>query len=280
MAELIEGLGRIWLIGGTQESAVLARAIAASQISCIISVTTESARSLYPTAPNLVTAVGCLTAESLPAFWQAWQVAAVLDASHPFAVEISELAIAAAAQLSIPYLRFERPLVNAELNAGLLNSEEHHSEEYQLTPYASAIFDSFDDLLAGNYLTGQRVLLTIGYRWLQRFQPWQERATLFARILPSVTALEAAIAAGFPPERLIALRPPIAAEMERALWRQWQISLVVTKASGAPGGEDVKRQVAAELGISLVAIARPEIVYPNQTSDVSVALQFCRQHLQ
>lgn len=40
--------------------------------------------------------------------------------------------------------------------------------------------------------------------------------------------------------------------------------------------EDVKRQVAAELGVQLVVIARPEIAYPEQTSDLSVALRFCQ----
>lgn len=53
------------------------------------------------------------------------------------------------------------------------------------------------------------------------------------------------------------------------------ISVVVTKASGTPGGQDVKRTVAAELGIDLIAIARPTVEYPQQTSDLSVALDFC-----
>ncbi|WP_238393351.1 precorrin-6A/cobalt-precorrin-6A reductase [Myxacorys almedinensis] len=37
--------------------------------------------------------------------------------------------------------------------------------------------------------------------------------------------------------------------LERSLWRQWQISTVVTKASGTPGGEQVKRNVAKALGV-------------------------------
>jgi precorrin-6A/cobalt-precorrin-6A reductase len=81
-------------------------------------------------------------------------------------------------------------------------------------------------------LQGQRVLLTIGYTPLHRFQSWHDRATLFARILPSAIALEAAFKAGFTPHNIICLRPPISADLEKALWRQWQISLVVTKASG------------------------------------------------
>lgn len=247
----------LWLIGGTQESAQLAKAIAHTHISCIISVTTESARALYPPAPNLQVWVGRFTLAQIQEFLQQQQIVAVLDASHPYAVEISQLAIAATQKLKIPYLRYERPSLDQGTRGEVL--------------------DSFETLLSGNYLQGQRVLLTVGYRPLYLFQPWQDRATLFARILPSAIALAAADWAGFTPDRLICLRPPIFADLEKALWQQWKISLVVTKASGTPGGEDVKRTVAAQLGVPLIVINRPLVDYPQQTSDLSVALEFCQQ---
>ena len=61
------------------------------------------------------------------------------------------------------------------------------------------------------------------------------------------------------------------------MWQQWQISLAVTKASGKAGGEDIKRQVAASLGIPLIIITRPGIVYPQQTSEVADILAFCQR---
>lgn len=247
---------QVWLIGGTQESAELARAIAAQAWPCLVTVTTQSARCLYPVTPTLTIWVGRLAALELPMFLQTHSISGILDASHPFAVEISQQAMTIAAQMNIPYLRFER------LTPPL------HSR----TPLS---FPSFESLLSTDLLLGQRVLLTVGYRPLEQFKPWQEKAILFTRILPSITALQAAIAAGFTPDRIIALRPPISAEVERALWQQWQVSTVVAKASGEAGGEDVKRQVAAELGVSLVTIERPTITYLQQTSDVSVAVQFC-----
>lgn len=255
-----ESRGRIWLIGGTQESANLAVVVAQAALPCTVSVITESARTLYPAAPTLRVWVGRLAPEQLEEFLQQQQIIAVLDASHPYAVEISTLAITAAQKRQIPYLRYERPAVDTHLNA------------------LSVIqLDNFDSLLAGDYLHSSRVLLTVGYRPLRMFLPRQEQSTLFARILPSAIALEAALRAGFTPDRLICLRPPISADLERALWRQWKISLVVTKASGTAGGEDIKRAVAAELGVPLVVITRPAIKYPQQTSDLSFALKFCIQ---
>lgn len=252
----------LWLIGGTQESAELAKAIAHFHLPCIVTVTTEAARTLYPSILSLQVWVGYLDAAQLDRFLKEQRIVAILDASHPYAAEISQIAIATAQKQQIPYLRYERPVIDAKLNQQSVIE-----------------LDSFDTLLAGDYLQEQRVLLTIGYRSLSLFRLWQEKSTLFARILPSVTALEAALQAGFTPDRLMAIRPPISTELETALWRQWDISLVVTKASGTAGGEDIKRRVAAELGIPLVVITRPEVAYPQQTSDLKTALAFCRGHL-
>lgn len=250
----------IWLIGGTQESAALAAALAAANIPYVVTVTTEAARSLYPAYPNLSLRVGHLSSETLPGFLKQYSVCGIVDASHPFAIEISQLAIAAATARSLPYLRFERSTASSQLP---------HPAITQVR--------TLTQVLCADWLTEQRVLLTIGYRWLPLFQAWQSQAILFARILPSAVALETALAAGFTPDRLIALRPPVSLALERALWQHWQISTVVTKASGAAGGEDIKQQLAIELGVQLIVIARPEIAYPQKTSHIPVAIAFCRR---
>lgn len=253
---------RLWLIGGTTESAALARAIASLGLPCTVTVTTDAAKALYPQTPMLKVWVGRLDSEHLEQFVQKQQIVAILDASHPYAVDISKLAIKVSVQRQIPYLRFERPIVDAR---------SCNSKEIWL--------DSFETLLTDDYLLRQRVLLTVGYKTLPLFRSWQEQSTLFARILPATTSLEAALAAGFTSDRILAIRPPLSAELEKALWRHWNISLVVTKASGASGGEEIKRTVAAQLNIPLVVIARPVVEYPQQTSDFSVALEFCQAHV-
>jgi precorrin-6A/cobalt-precorrin-6A reductase len=111
----------IWLIGGTQESAELARAIVHLQIPCIVSVTTDAARSLYPQAATLQVWVGTLNPEHATAWIQAHRIGGILDASHPFATAISALAITLAEQHHLPYLRYERPVavVTQPMPAGL-----------------------------------------------------------------------------------------------------------------------------------------------------------------
>ena len=245
----------IWLIGGTSESAELAKLLAANRLPCLITVTTESARGLYPQSPYLEVRVGKLDGKQINSLFREQNIRRIIDSSHPYAIEISQLAIAAASQHQLPYLRYERPTLGEE-------GEEK--------------LDSFATLIQGNYLLGQRVFLSIGYKALPLFKPWQNKATLFARILPSVASLQVALEAGFTNHRLIAIRPPLTRELEKALWQQWEISLVVTKASGQAGGEVMKRSLAKELSIPLITIARPQIDYPQKTSNLEEVLKFCQ----
>jgi len=250
------GSGRLWLIGGTSDSAAAARELAQRGVPTVVSVTTAAAVGLYPEGPGVQVAVGPLTAEALPAFRRRHRVFGILDASHPFATDISALAVAAAEDWGLPYLRLERPPLPP-------------------VPWVQSFAD-VETLLASNLLLGQRVLLTVGYRWLAQFAPWQERCCLFARLLPSTVALAAAAAAGFSADRLIALRPPISPELERALWQQWAISVVVAKASGQAGGESTKAQVAQDMGVTLALIQRPRLAYPACTACATEASQICQ----
>ncbi|MFM2315462.1 MAG: hypothetical protein RLZZ04_4740 [Cyanobacteriota bacterium] len=251
---------KIWLIGGTGDSATIANLLRESAIPLVVTVTTTTAQGLYVDAATVF--VGCMDATQMAYFCQHHQIKGVIDASHPYATEVSRQAIAVVTKLNIPYLRYERTLYQPP------DVIQQDSKILKL--------DSFEHLLAGDYLTAQRVLLTVGCKALPQFQPWHQRATLFARILPKVKSLEMAITSGFTGDRLIAIRPPISLATETALWQQWDISLVVTKASGQAGGEDTKRQVAATLDIPLIIISRPPMTYPQQTFDLADVLPFCK----
>jgi precorrin-6A/cobalt-precorrin-6A reductase len=250
----------IWLIGGTSESAVIAEKLMAQGYDCLVSVTTEAAIALYPDSDLITVKVGALSPEAMVRLIQEYEIKIIIDASHPYATAISESAIALAKQWDLPYLRYERPNLSAEPDDQTI------------------ILDSFDTLVNGDYLQQQRVLLTIGYKALPQLQPWHEYAQLFARILPTVTSLKAALAAGFTHKQLIALRPPVSYDLEKALCLQWEISLIVTKASGKAGGEDTKKAVAQALNIPLIIIDRPHLIYPEKTSTLENVVTFCQDH--
>ena len=245
----------IWLIGGTAESVEIARLFSAANLPCLISVTTAAATQMYAVIPHLKITIGQIKTTAILDFLLHHDIKVVIDASHPYAIAISQGAMAACQSIHIPYLRYERPPVE-----GLV------SQVIEVP--------NIDDLLTSNYLEGERVLLTIGYKSLHLFQNYHHRALLFARILPLASSVAMATQAGFRSDRLIAIRPPVSLALEKALWELWQISVVVTKASGKSGGEDVKRRAAEELGIPLVVISRPPLDYPQVTSNLEEVVKF------
>ena len=250
----------VWLIGGTKDSVVIANKISALQLSLIVTVATPEAKHLYNFPIN--TLAGCMNREAMMKFCTAKNIATIIDASHPFAVEVSQNAIATTSKLKIPYLRYERASCESAVEDSI------------------TVLDSFETLLQGDYLLGKRVLLTVGCKVLPKFQSFHDQCTLFTRVLPKLDSLQTALDSGFSSDRIIALRPPIRAELETALWQQWNISLVVTKASGKPGGEDIKQQVASKLGIPLIAIARPNLAYPQQISCIEEVITYILQQVQ
>lgn len=233
----------IWLIGGTSESISIAKLLWESSIEFIVSVTTTSARQLYPFLSLSQIIVGKLSSSAIEALITEYQIKTIIDASHPFAVNISQSVMTICHNLSIVYVRYERPIIN------------HDS----MVTYV----DSIDSLLTENSLLAQkRVLLTIGAKFLPLFADYHQFATLYARILPYPESINLAYEANFTNDRLIALRPPISYDLEKALWQLWNIEIVVTKAGGKAGGEEIKYQVAQELNIPLVLIERPKLDYP------------------
>lgn len=250
---------KIWLIGGTSESIHLAECLVPLERSIVITVTQTSACKHYPKHPAFsVEANPFKSSQQLKLWIQDRHIGAILDASHPFAITISTQAMAIAQTLNIPYLRFERAL-----------------SAKSTSKYVKEI-DHWNTLFEQNYLSKQRVLLTTGSNTLNYFAHWHRKSELFARILPTESAIKAAMNAGFQRNHLIAFQPPLSLALECELWTHWNISLVVTKASGSAGGEDIKRQAAEHLQIPLLVLRRPSIQYTWQTDSITIAINFCK----
>jgi precorrin-6A/cobalt-precorrin-6A reductase len=162
--------------------------------------------------------------------------------------------------------------------------------------------DSFAEAAALLPSLGTRVLLTIGAKQLKHFahlsgshsplrggdrgvgfdsEAKRERNLhLIARILPSVPSLQQALAAGFTADRLLCLRPPFSRAFNRAILEEYQIELLVTKASGREGGVEEKVLAANDLGIAVLMINRPEEVDAQAVCTIDAAMRACQNLLE
>ncbi len=251
----------ILLLSGTGEGPQLARALLAAGFAVRATVTREEARaSLFgPLGEAVRVEVRGFTPESLADFLRHGEADLVLDATHPFAVRITRTAHAVCGQLGVPYIRYERP--DWEPPPGI----------WQVDSFAAAA-DSLPAL-------GTRVFLAIGAKQLKHFVPLHGRLTLFARVLPAPVSVQQALDAGFPPGQILGLRPPFSREFNRAIFQEYRIDALVTKASGREGGVVEKVLAARDLGVPVVMIRRPAQADVAAVSTVEAAVAACRQHL-
>jgi len=245
------------LLGGTSESRSLAAALSQEGIPWIATVTTAGGSRLYRDLPGQVV-VTRFSLPSLAQFLQERRIGVLVDASHPFAQQISQLAIQVTAQLGIPYLRYERPSVG-------------------LDPWVQVAPD-WQTVLSESVLAGRRVLLTVGVKALPLFVPWQDRCQLYARVLPE--SVPQAVRAGIAAERVIGRRLPLSFEEELQLWQRLEPQVVITKDSGEAGGLLVKQAVAKTLGIPLWVIQRPPLPYPWCSQNLAEVVQECQRQLE
>lgn len=242
----------ILMLGGTKESRTAA--VALVQAGWRVFLTSATSHFVMAPMPGLEVRSGELSQEELRQL--ACCSETVVDATHPFATRISEMAIAVCREVGVPYVRLERPgiaLPNVHLADG-------HAEAARLALE-----------LAG----GRTILLTIGSRNLAPYvtAARERSARLVARVLPVSESIVACTAAGLAAAEIVAMQGPVTSNLEQAFLKHFEAGVLVSKDSGEEGGLEAKMSAAAELGIPMVVIRRPPLAYPRLVSTVPELLE-------
>jgi precorrin-3B C17-methyltransferase len=252
--------GAVWVFSGTSDGNALAREIGAAGHAIVVSSASEYGAELAGKhCPGAAVIAGRLGIERRRELLRESQASAIVDATHPYATEISPQLIALARELALPYLRYERPRAMGELPARHVASMEDAAQlAMQL---------------------GQRIFLATGSKDIASFVHADGAAThqWFARLAPDPQHLQRAIDAGLPRSHLVAMQGPFSQMANETLWRDWRIDCVVTKDSGDAGGYQAKAAAAAALGIPLIVVDRPAIDYPAVNSDFAGVLDALRR---
>ncbi len=166
-------------------------------------------------------------------------ITALIDATHPYAKNISWNACAAASRAKIPMLRFERPA---------------------WTPAPSwTIVGDYPDA-ADALPTGARAFLTVGG---QSLNPFADRADVWFLF----RAIDA-VANPFTNGEAIIQRPPHRFDDELALMQNHRITHLVTKNSGGDA-TFAKIEAATYLSIPIIVIERPVLPVVETVTTVS-----------
>lgn len=229
-------MSEILIFGGTTEGRELAEFCAAKGIPASVSVATEYGAELLPHSRGIHELVGKLDEAEISSLLKSGRYSAVIDATHPFARNVSANIKAACAEADIRCLRLLR---EETAPLGRLFNSIHEIVEYLNTSEKNALITT-----GGNSLAE--------YTAVRNFR---ERLTV--RILPAEGAAERCAALGFAPENVILEKGPFSVEQNTAHIKAARAELLVTKESGAAGGFPEKAEAARLCGAELLTLRRP-----------------------
>lgn len=225
---------KVLLFGGTSEGRALAQRLDSAHIPVTVCVATEYGEELLP--QGIACHVGRLDLAQMAAEMTAGGYTCVVDATHPYAAEVTKNIRGAAGKTHLPCYRLVREgAVDGDwLTAADMGEAAH---------------------LAGG-LEGN-ILLTTGSKELDRFATLPLRTRCYPRVLPSVESLSRCLELGFPPPQIICMQGPFSEGLNAAILLQFNIKILVTKATGGAGGFWEKVAAARGAGCTLIVIDRP-----------------------
>lgn len=226
------------LFGGTSEGRELAARMAGEGEELLVCVTSEYARALLPA--NVRCHVGALDAWEMRTLLKRERPERVIDATHPYAVRVTENIRMCCAELGIPLERVAR-----------LCGESSWRDAVEWVQDAASAARALERT-AGN------VLLTTGSHTLRQYAACVPKERLYARVLPTSRVLALCEELGMLPGHVIAMQGPFTAAFNAALYDMLDIRAMVSKDSGEAGGVPDKVMPALERGIHVIMISRPD----------------------
>lgn len=226
------------VFAGTTEGYALCEFLAENRVSVYACAATEYGGSLLQENEFLHVSAGRLKTEDMEELFRKENPEIVLDATHPYAAEVTKNIRTACESAGVLYQRILRP-------EGEKNSEAIYVES---TEEAAAFLSGTE----GN------IFLTTGSKELAKFTgipDYKER--LFARVLSIPSVIRSCAELGIEGKHLIGMQGPFSAEINEAMLRQFQCSYLVTKDTGLAGGFPEKMEACQRCGVTPVIIGRP-----------------------
>lgn len=235
---------RVLLLGGTREAISIARTLDANHIYSLAGLGT------VPTDLHCTVRVGGFGgAEGLARFIIAEGIDLLLDATHPYAAQISANAASAAQQTGVPYWALHRPGWQPQIG------DNWHSVR------------DWKELIAalGNF---QRPFFTLGREPLAHLHEIPPTQFWTIRCLDTTPGISAR---RYENAHIIGARGPFTLDDERALFTANAFDVLISKNSGSVATEP-KLQVARETQLPVLILERPLLPAATREFDAVAAL--------
>ena len=291
---------KILIFGGTTEGRNLSLALASEGADVTVSVVSElgaeelnqyipgdtgcanensggTNRFDYPSGGRLNIVHGPKDVDDICSMLQS--VGLCVDATHPYAVLVTENIRQAAGREGVELLRVMRAKSDLDecVTCPADDSNGTPDPVACMSSDSSGIIIAADpaDAAAKAKTAGGRVLLTTGSKDLQTYADILDPELLYARVLPMSQSITACEKAGIPHRNIIAIQGPFSEELNSAIINEYNISVLITKDSGKAGGFEEKLRACRQCGIPAIVITRPE----EKGLSYDEVLAICRERL-
>lgn len=241
----------ILVIAGTSDAVNIVKKLK-DEFEIIASVTTEYGKKIL-VEENANVIVKKMDKEDMLDFIDNKNINLIIDASHPYAKDVSKNAIEVSKLANIDYIRYER---TKDIT---LNKEN---------------FYSYDDAIEKLENTVGNILLTIGSNNLYKFMTDKLKSRIYARILPTSSVILKCEKLGLTPDRIIAMKGPFSKEMNKIMIEELDIKYLVTKESSSAGGFLEKVKAVEEKNIEILVIERPKVKYPLEFDSIDKLIEY------
>lgn len=187
---------------------------------------------------------GGMDADEMYSFCSENSIRLIVDAAHPFAVNLHANIFHVSSELQIEVIRYERKFPERQSNNLL-----HYFDSYE---------DLTNALLQQNHKT---ILALTGVQTIAKFKAIWEIRNCYFRILDTELSKEKAMQTGIPEKYVISMQPEANAKELVRLALDLNAEVLLSKESGESGFFDTKVEVAKQLNIPLWIVKRP--VLPN-----------------
>ena len=226
--------GRILLLGGVTEALAIARQLGPQHVYSLAGI------GRIPQDLTCQVRVGGYGgAEGLAEYLRAEGIDLLIDATHPYAAQISRNAASAARNVGIPCWALRRPAWQAQAGDDWREVEDWAGLIEALKPF-------------------RRPLFTLGREPLQHLDEIPPEQFWTLRALEACPGNERC--------EVIGARGPFHIEDERALFQRRHIDVLISKNSGSVATEP-KLEVARELGVPVLVLKRPTLPEVDRTFD-------------
>jgi len=226
-----------WILAGTAEGRKLAIKLSGCNGLIHVSLATEYGKWFVEEKENLSIQVERINKDEMVSFLAEKEIDCVVDATHPYALEVTKNIAQACRETNTPYFRLLRP----------------PSDEGDFI-YAKDSRNAAEILSR----TQGRILLTCGSKEIEIFTTVPDfRNRIFLRVLPISEVIEKCTGLGFKPPNIICMQGPFSVELNVAMMKATGADILVTKESGDIGGFKEKIKAANLLGLKVIVIGRP-----------------------